>query len=60
MAMIQHKFAQLPAVFGAIHFYTQWFERLGPGPLSFIIGGLLMLAFALGLWAFNKRYASHI
>ena len=47
------------AVFGAIHFYTQWFERLGPKPLSFILGGLLMLAFALGLWAFNKRYASH-
>jgi hypothetical protein len=46
------------AVFGAIHFYTQWFERLGAEPLSFILGGLLVLAFALGLWAFNKRYAT--
>jgi iron complex transport system permease protein len=46
------------AVFGAIHFYTQWFERLGTEPLSFILGGLLMLAFALGLWAFNKRFIS--
>ena len=46
------------AVFGAIHFYTQWFERLGAEPLSFILGGLLMLAFALGLWAFNKRFIS--
>ncbi len=42
------------AVFGAIHFYTQWFERLGPQPMSFFIGGLLMLAFALGLWRFNR------
>jgi hypothetical protein len=46
------------AVFGAIHFYTQWFELLGAEPLSFIVGGLLMLAFALGLWAFNKRFIS--
>jgi hypothetical protein len=43
------------AVFGAIHFYTQWFEKLGPQPASFLIGGLLMLAFALGLWRFNQR-----
>ena len=43
------------AVFGAIHFYTQWFERLGAEPLSVLVGGLLMLAFALGLWMFNKR-----
>jgi iron complex transport system permease protein len=43
------------AVFGAIHFYTQWFDRLGPTPLSFLLGGLLMLAFALGLWTFNRR-----
>ena len=45
------------AVFGAIHFYTQWFDRLGPGPLSFLLGGLLMLGFAFALWGFNKRYA---
>jgi iron complex transport system permease protein len=46
------------AVFGAIHFYTQWFDRLGPQPLSFVVGGLLMLAFALGLWTFNRRYGA--
>ena len=46
------------AVFGAIHFYTQWFDRLGPQPMSFIVGGLLMLAFAFGLWWFNRRYAA--
>ena len=45
------------AVFGAIHFYTQWFDQLGPQPLSFIIGGLLMLGFAFALWSFNRRYA---
>jgi iron complex transport system permease protein len=45
------------AVFGAIDFYTQWFERLGANPLSVLLGGLLMLAFALGLWMFNKRFA---
>jgi hypothetical protein len=42
------------AVFGAIHFYTQWFEKLGASPGSFFIGGVLMLVFALGLWRFNK------
>jgi iron complex transport system permease protein len=43
------------AVFGAIHFYTQWFDNLGPTPVSFLLGGLLLLAFALGLWTFNRR-----
>ena len=43
------------AVFGAIHFYTQWFDKLGPSPLAFLLGGLLMLAFGLGLWTFNRR-----
>jgi iron complex transport system permease protein len=43
------------AIFGAIHFYTQWFDRLGASPVSFFVGGLLMLAFALGLWRFNRQ-----
>jgi iron complex transport system permease protein len=47
----------IAAVFGAIHFYTQWFERLKLEPMSLFVGGLLMLAFALGLWMFNKRFA---
>jgi hypothetical protein len=46
------------AVFGAIHFYTQWFERLGFEPISVLVGGFLVLAFALGLWTFNKRLAA--
>ena len=44
------------AVFGAIHFYTQWFDKLGAGPVSFLLGGLLMLAFAFGLWRFNRHH----
>jgi hypothetical protein len=43
------------AVFGAIHFYTQWFERLGANAGSVLLGGLLMLAFGFGLWTFNRR-----
>ena len=43
------------AVFGAIHFYTQWFAYLGADPLSVMIGGILMLATAIALWRFNKR-----
>lgn len=45
----------IAAVFGAVHFYTQWFERLGANPLSVLAGGFLMLAIAVGLWLFNKR-----
>ena len=43
------------STFGAIHFYTQWFERLGATPVSILLGGLVLLAIALALWAFNKR-----
>lgn len=46
------------AVFGAIHFYTQWFEVLGATPLSVLLGGLLMLGIAMALWMFNKRSAT--
>jgi hypothetical protein len=43
------------AVFAAIHFYTQWFERLGASPESVLIAGLLALGFAVGLRAVNVR-----
>jgi len=43
------------AVFGGIHFYTQWFERLGATPFSILLGGVVMLAAALTLWRFNQR-----
>ncbi len=43
------------AAFGAIHFYTQWFEKLGATPVSVLLGGLAMLGIALALWLFNRR-----
>jgi hypothetical protein len=45
----------LAAVFGGIHFYTQWFERLGANALSVLVGGVILIAIALGLRAFNKQ-----
>ncbi len=43
------------ATFGAIHFYSQWFERLGATPLSVLLGGVVLLAIALALWKFNQK-----
>jgi hypothetical protein len=43
------------AVFGVIHFYTQWFERLGANPMSVLVGGVLVLAFAVVAWKLNRR-----
>jgi len=45
------------ATFGAIHLYTQWFERLGADPLTVIIGGLVAIAIALALFRYNRRAA---
>ncbi|WP_439576056.1 hypothetical protein [Phreatobacter sp.] len=42
------------AVFGAIHFYTQWFAKLGPNPFSVMIAGLITLALAIGIWKYNQ------
>jgi iron complex transport system permease protein len=44
----------IAAIFGAIHFYTQWFERLGANPATVLLAGILALGFALGLWYFNR------
>ena len=43
------------AVFGAIHLYTQWFERLGATPGAVVIAGLVAIAGALALWQVNNR-----
>lgn len=48
----------IAAAFGAIHFYTQWFEYLGATPLSVLGGGVLMLVIAYALWMFNKKIAA--
>ncbi len=46
------------AVFGAIHFYTQWFERIGGNPVSILLAGLLTLGFAFILWRFNRGHTN--
>ncbi len=47
------------AIFGGIHFYTQWFEFLGPQPLAILVGGLLLIGFGLGLRWLNRRVGEH-
>ncbi|HEY8574758.1 MAG TPA: hypothetical protein VIL88_00295 [Devosia sp.] len=42
------------AVFGAVHFFTQWFMALGAQPFSILGGGLLLIAFGLVLARFNR------
>ena len=42
------------AVFGAIHFFTQWFLVLGPQPYAILGGGLLLIGFGLALARFNR------
>ncbi len=44
----------LLAVFAGIHFYTQWFERLGATPATVLIAGLFALGFAVGLRMLNQ------
>ncbi len=43
------------AVFFAIHFYTQWFEHIGLYPFSVIVAGVATIAFALGVWRYNRK-----
>ena len=45
----------LVAVFAGIHFYTQWFERLGATPSSVLLGGLVMLVSAVALRMLNRQ-----
>ena len=42
------------AVFGAVHFFTQWFLALGAQPFSILVGGLLLIGFGLALARFNQ------
>ena len=44
----------LLAVFGAIHFYTQYFERLGASPGSILAAGLTAIAIAVAIFSYNK------
>lgn len=43
------------ATFGAIHFYTQWFERLGADPVSVIAAGIVAIAIGFTIWKCNAR-----
>jgi iron complex transport system permease protein len=47
----------LVAVFGAIHFYTQYFETLGASPGSIIAAGLAAIAIAMALLKYNREAA---
>lgn len=42
------------ASFGAIHFYTQWFEIFGADPFSLFAGGVIGLALALTVPKYNR------
>lgn len=44
----------LVAVFGAIHFYTQYFERLGASPGSIVVAGLGAIGIAMVLVRYNR------
>jgi iron complex transport system permease protein len=44
----------LAAVFGAIHFYTQYFERLGGSPGTILLAGLGAIGIALALFRYNR------
>jgi len=44
----------LAAVFGAIHFYTQWFEKLGATPFTVLVAGITTLVLAVGIWKYNQ------
>lgn len=47
----------LCAVFGAIHVYTQWFERFGADPVTVIVAGVATILIGLGFWRFNQSAA---
>jgi hypothetical protein len=46
------------AVFGAIHFFIQWFMALGPSALSILGGGALLIVFGFLIAAFNRPPAT--
>lgn len=48
----------IAAVFGGIHFYTQWFSILGANALSVLGGGILILIIAMALYRYNKAAAA--
>ncbi|MDD5208465.1 MAG: hypothetical protein PHV36_03700 [Elusimicrobiales bacterium] len=45
----------LSVVFGSIHFYTQWFERLGANPGSMLAAGAIALLITYYLQDYNRK-----
>lgn len=43
------------AVFGALHFYTQWFEQMGLSALSLLGGGAILVVLGAVLRWYNQR-----
>ena len=43
------------ATFGAIHLYTQWFERFGADPITVIVAGVATIGIGLALWRYNRQ-----
>jgi Ca2+/H+ antiporter len=47
----------IAAIFGGIHFYTQWFSILGANAISVLLAGVILIAIAVGLRSFNRKAA---
>jgi hypothetical protein len=47
----------IAVTFGAIHFYTQYFERLETTPGAIAIAGVIAILAAWALWVFNRQLA---
>jgi hypothetical protein len=45
----------IAVTFGAIHFYTQYFERLHASPGAILIAGMIAVLAAWALWTANRR-----
>ena len=45
----------IAAVFGGIHFYTQWFSILGANAISVLLAGVILIAIAVLLRSFNRK-----
>lgn len=41
--------------FGAIDFYTKYFERFKASPEAFVVAGVIEILGAWALWAFTHR-----
>ena len=45
----------MTTTFGAIHFYTQYFEFFDVNPVSMIISGIIGIFITVILWKYNKK-----